>query len=63
MQITDVRSKKGLLVDSAYEFRPTNYFLQLAQGRFIRERQDLNDNSCCMCSAHGTLGMAMKHAL
>ena len=53
----------ALLVDSAYEFSPTNIFLQLyvvAQGSFIKERQDPNNNYCHMCGAHSTLAMAMK---
>ena len=56
----------ALLVDSAYEFSPTNIFLQLyvvVHGSFIKERQDLNNNYCHTCVAHGTLAMAMKRAL
>ena len=44
----------ALLVDSAYLALQTSLFLQLyvvAQGSFIKERQDLNDNYCHMCSA------------
>ena len=58
--------KRALLLASAYEFSPTNFFLQLyvvAQGSFIEERRDLDDNSYRTCSAHGTLAMAMKLAL
>ena len=50
----------------AYEFSPTNFFLQLyivAQGSFVEERQDLDDNSSRTCGAHGKLAMAMKLAL
>ena len=38
MQIADVQSKKALLVDSAYEFSPTNFSATLrgSAGRFYR---------------------------
>ena len=58
--------KRALLFDSAYEVSPTNLFLQLyvvARGSFIKERHDLDDNSCRTCGAHDTLAMAMKLAL
>ena len=58
--------KRALLFNSVYEFTPTNFFQQVyvvAQGSFIEERHNIDDNSCCMCSAHGMLAMAMKLAL
>ena len=59
--------KRALLFDSAYEFSPIYILLSAtlrsSTGSFIKERYDLDDNSCRTCDAHGMLAVAMKLAL
>ena len=62
--MADVQSKKGpsfsILRMNLVLY--TYFFLQLyvVAGSFIKERHDLDDNSCRTCNAHGMLAVAMK---